>query len=86
MPRSTDAVRHQLRHLPGEAWTPNGRVAPQKRSHGWRTRKSSTRVTDAIGHLPEAGEELTVGRFHFRVGRADQRRVHSFIVSIQLDA
>ncbi len=43
-------------------------------------------VTDAIGHLPEAGEELTVGRFHFRVGRADQRRVHSFIVSIQLDA
>ena len=43
-------------------------------------------VTDAIGHLPEAGEELTVGRFHFRVGRADQRRVHSFVVSIQVDA
>jgi len=42
-------------------------------------------VTDAIGHLPEAGEELTVGRFHFRVGRADQRRVHSFVVSIQVD-
>lgn len=40
-------------------------------------------VTDAIGHLPEAGEELSVGRFHFRVGRADQRRVHSFVVSIQ---
>jgi len=39
-------------------------------------------VTDAIGHLPEAGEELRVGRFHFRVGRADQRRVHSFVVSI----
>ncbi len=39
-------------------------------------------VTDAIGHLPEAGEELSVGRFHFRVGRADQRRVHSFVVSI----
>ena len=42
-------------------------------------------VTDAIGHLPEAGEELTVGRFHFRVGRADQRRVHSFVVSIHGD-
>lgn len=40
-------------------------------------------VTDAIGHLPEAGEELSMGRFHFRVGRADQRRVHSFVVSIQ---
>jgi magnesium and cobalt transporter len=39
-------------------------------------------VTDAIGHLPEDGEELAVGRFHFRVGRADQRRVHSFVVSI----
>lgn len=42
-------------------------------------------VTDAIGHLPEAGEELSVGRFHFRVGRADQRRVHSFVVSIHGD-
>ena len=42
-------------------------------------------VTDAIGHLPETGEELSVGRFHFRVGRADQRRVHSFVVSIHGD-
>lgn len=42
-------------------------------------------VTDAIGHLPEAGEELSVGRFHFRVGRADQRRVHSFVVSVHGD-
>ena len=39
-------------------------------------------VNDAIGHLPEAGEELTLDRFHFRVGRADRRRVHSFIVSV----
>jgi magnesium and cobalt transporter len=23
-----------------------------------------------------------MGRFHFRVGRADQRRVHSFVVSV----
>ena len=36
-------------------------------------------VTAAIGHLPEAGEELTLGRFHFRVGRADARRVHAFL-------
>ena len=39
-------------------------------------------VTSAIGHLPEAGEELALGRFHFRVGRADRRRVHTFIVSV----
>src|SRR4249919_1542945 len=42
-------------------------------------------VTSAIGHLPEAGEELALGRFHFRVGRADARRVHSFVVSIHSD-
>ncbi len=41
-------------------------------------------VTDAIGHLPEAGEELTLDRFHFRVGRADARRVHSFVVSVHV--
>ena len=39
-------------------------------------------VTSAIGHLPEAGEELRLGRFHFRVGRADRRRVQSFVVSL----
>jgi magnesium and cobalt transporter len=42
-------------------------------------------ITAAIGHLPEAGEELAIGRFHFRVGRADARRVHSFVVSIHSD-
>jgi magnesium and cobalt transporter len=42
-------------------------------------------ITSAIGHLPEAGEELAMGRFHFRVGRADARRVHSFVVSIHSD-
>jgi len=40
-------------------------------------------VTDAIGHLPESGEELAMGRFHFRVARADARRVHALIVSVQ---
>ena len=43
-------------------------------------------VTDAIGHLPESGEELAMGRFHFRVARADARRVHALIVSVQADA
>jgi magnesium and cobalt transporter len=42
-------------------------------------------ITAAIGHLPEAGEELAMDRFHFRVGRADARRVHSFVVSIHSD-
>jgi magnesium and cobalt transporter len=39
-------------------------------------------VTDAIGHLPETGEELTLGRFAFRVARADGRRVHVFHVGV----
>lgn len=43
-------------------------------------------VTAAIGHLPEAGEELALGRFHFRVGRADRRRVHTFVVSVHAPA
>ena len=42
-------------------------------------------VTDAIGHLPESGEELAMGRFHFRIARADARRVHALIVSVQAD-
>ena len=39
-------------------------------------------IVDAIGHLPEAGEELTLGRFTFRVSGADARRVHAFHVSV----
>ena len=39
-------------------------------------------VTAAIGHLPEAGEELTLGRFGFRVARADARRLHTLHVSV----
>ena len=39
-------------------------------------------VTAAIGHLPETGEELALGRLHFRVGRADRRRVQSFVVNV----
>ncbi|MFC4727873.1 HlyC/CorC family transporter [Coralloluteibacterium thermophilus] len=43
-------------------------------------------VTAAIGHLPEAGEELVLDRFHFRVSRADGRRVQAFLVSPQAAA
>ena len=43
-------------------------------------------VTAAIGHLPEAGEELTLGRFGFRVARADARRLHALHVSVHADA
>ena len=39
-------------------------------------------VTAAIGHLPEAGEELTLGRFSVRVARADARRLHALHVSV----
>ena len=42
-------------------------------------------VTAAIGHLPEAGEELTLGRFGFRVARADARRLHALHVSVHAD-
>lgn len=43
-------------------------------------------VTAAIGHLPEAGEELTLGRFGFRVARADSRRLHALHVSVHPEA
>jgi len=39
-------------------------------------------VTSAIGHLPETDEELNLGRFVFRVARADARRVHAFHVGV----
>ena len=42
-------------------------------------------VTGAIGHLPEAGEELVLGRFVFRVAGADARRVHAFHVGVHGD-
>ncbi|TZF91805.1 HlyC/CorC family transporter [Cognatilysobacter lacus] len=43
-------------------------------------------VTAAIGHLPEAGEELSLGRFVFRVAGADARRVHAFHVGVHGEA
>jgi magnesium and cobalt transporter len=39
-------------------------------------------VTAAIGHLPEVGEELTLGRFLIRIASADARRLHTLHVGI----
>jgi magnesium and cobalt transporter len=39
-------------------------------------------VTEAIGHLPETGDELTLDRFVFRVAKADARRVQAFHVTV----
>lgn len=37
-------------------------------------------VTSEFGHLPETGEEVDFGGFHFHVTRADDRRVLQFAV------
>ncbi len=42
-------------------------------------------LTAAIGHLPEAGEEMTLSRFSFRVARADARRLHALHMSIHAE-
>ena len=42
-------------------------------------------VTSAIGHLPEVGEELKLGRFAFRVSRADARRLQALHVAVHED-
>ena len=39
-------------------------------------------VTAEIGHVPEAGEETTLGGFHFQATRADARRVQQFSVRV----
>jgi magnesium and cobalt transporter len=40
-------------------------------------------VTAEIGHLPEAGEAVDLGGFHFEVTRADERRVQQFAVRVR---
>ncbi|MGA9340865.1 MAG: transporter associated domain-containing protein [Rhodanobacteraceae bacterium] len=40
-------------------------------------------VTAEIGHLPEAGESVDLGRFHFEVTKADERRVHQFAMRMR---
>lgn len=39
-------------------------------------------VTEAIGHLPETGDELTLDRFAFRVAKANARRIHILHVTV----
>jgi magnesium and cobalt transporter len=39
-------------------------------------------VTSEFGHLPEVGEEVALGGFHFHVTRADDRRVLQFAVRV----
>jgi magnesium and cobalt transporter len=38
-------------------------------------------ITSEFGHLPEVGEEIAVGGFHFLVTEADDRRVQRFSVT-----
>jgi magnesium and cobalt transporter len=40
-------------------------------------------VTAGIGHLPSAGEEITLDGLHFKVTKADNRRVHQLAVRVQ---
>jgi magnesium and cobalt transporter len=39
-------------------------------------------LTAEFGHLPEVGEEATLGGFHFQVTKADARRVQQFAVRV----
>lgn len=39
-------------------------------------------VINGLGHLPKRGEQVDIGRFQFRVLRADSRKIH--LLSIQL--
>lgn len=39
----------------------------------------------AIGHLPETGETINIGRFDFRISGADARRVHTLHMTIRGD-
>jgi magnesium and cobalt transporter len=39
-------------------------------------------VTFELGHLPERGEEVTIGRFHFKVITANSRRINNMQVTL----
>ena len=39
-------------------------------------------LLNGFGHLPKRGETLDMGRFHFRVLRADNRRIYLLAVSV----
>ena len=40
-------------------------------------------IAHGFGHLPQAGEEITLGNFTFRIANADKRRIQQLQVSIQ---
>ena len=43
-------------------------------------------VTFELGHLPERGEEATIGHFHFKVISANSRRINNMQVSLLSDS
>jgi magnesium and cobalt transporter len=43
-------------------------------------------VIAALGHLPEGDEETNLGRFHFRVAKAEHRRVQAFLLAVGNEA
>ncbi len=40
-------------------------------------------VVNQFGHLPKRGEEVTLNNLHIKVLRADSRRLHSMLISVQ---
>jgi magnesium and cobalt transporter len=43
-------------------------------------------VTYELGHLPERGEEITIGKFHFKIISANSRRIVAMQVSLPDEA
>lgn len=39
-------------------------------------------VIQELGHLPERGEKITIGKLNFTVARADTRRLHTLMVTV----
>jgi len=42
-------------------------------------------VMNGFGHVPKRGEEIDIDRFHFKVLRADNRRIHLLQLSLRQD-
>jgi len=42
-------------------------------------------VTASIGHLPEGDEEAHLGRFHFRIAKAEHRRIQALLLALAPD-
>ena len=72
-----------------DAWSRTMRsqaIAVAERAEPIMMRRGLELVPDATSAAAPAGEELTLGRFLFRVARADARRVHAFHVGVLADA